>query len=460
MIRESANGLWQPDSCCNDEKYLNDRTGLFYRGRREMTSFSLSLWIVLGIALQLAIYLAIGFWHHWLNYRALQSRAADLDLPVTPDTLPPMAEPAVASWAGFRAFRIERKIFEDTARSVCSFYLTPEDGRPLPPFLPGQFLTFRLDMPTTAGSAEPIIRCYSLSDAPRPDCYRISVKRALPPPGSQVPPGRSSNFLHDQVAAGSLLQVRAPAGHFHIDSSESPVVLIGGGIGLTPMLSMLNWSLTAQPGREIWLFYGLRHGRELLMKAHLEALAAAHPNFHLRVCFSDPRPEDVVGRDYQHRGRVDVDLLRMQLPLKPYHFYICGPTPMLESLVPALEDWGVPDARIHFEAFGPASIKRKPAALSAVSMSQAEAADSTIIVTFAQSGKQLPWQPAAGSLLEFAEASGVAVNSGCRAGGCGTCQTTIRSGEVTYRQAPDYDPEPGSCLLCVCAPKTSVTLEI
>jgi ferredoxin-NADP reductase len=118
-------------------------------------------------------------------------------------------------------------------------------GKVLPPFLPGQFLTFRLDVPTTGGT-EQIIRCYSLSDAPRPDSYRVSIKRVLPPEGSQLPAGRSSSFFHDQVAVGSLLQVRAPAGHFHIDRSDAPVVLIGGGIGITPMLSMLNWCLAEQ----------------------------------------------------------------------------------------------------------------------------------------------------------------------------------------------------------------------
>jgi len=149
-------------------------------------------------------------------------------------------------------------------------------------------------------------------------------------------------------------------------------------------------------------------------------------------------------------------VLRMQLPIKPYHFYICGPSAMMESLVPALEDWGVPDARIHFEAFGPASIRRNPPPVTASSI-QENATD--IVVNFSQSDKQLPWSHSTGSLLELAEANGVSVNSGCRSGSCGSCQTSIKSGEVSYRQPPDFDPEPGTCLLCVCTPKTSLNLE-
>ena len=227
------------------------------------------------------------------------------------------------------------------------------------------------------------------------------------------------------MAVGNLLQVRAPAGHFHIDRSESPVVLIGGGIGITPMLSMLNWCLAEQPGREVWLFYGVRNGRELVI-AHISKPWRRHIRTFICGSASAIRCRTIDGRDYHHAGRVDVGLLRTQLPLKPYHFYICGPTPMMESLVPALEDWGVPDAHIHFEAFGPASIKRKltrPPQSSHAASGNDRRAD--IVVTFAKSGKQLSWQPTAGSLLEFAEANGIAVDSGCRAGGCGTCQTTI-----------------------------------
>lgn len=413
-----------------------------------MTSLSLLLWIALGIAVQVAIWLGIEFWRHWLDYQALRC-----DVPVLSGTSP---EPvAVAAWSGFRPFLVERKVVEDGVQSIASFYLVPQDGMPLPAFQPGQFLTFRLDVPTAQGATEAIVRCYSLSDAPHPDYYRVTIKRVPAPAGSDLPPGRSSNHFHAQVAVGDILQVRAPGGHFHIDHSDAPVVLIGGGIGITPMLSMLNWCLAEQPEREVWLFYGVRNSREPVMAAKFAALAATHTNFNYRLCFSDPLPEDRLGSDYHHRGRVELGLLRSQLPLKPYHFYVCGPTLMMESLVAALEEWGVPDERIHFEAFGPASVKRRLTALPTASGTSA----SDIVVTFAKSGKQISWHTDAGNLLELAEANGITVNSGCRAGGCGSCQTIIQSGEVTYHNPPDYDPEPGSCLLCVCAPKSSVSLE-
>ena len=426
-----------------------------------MTSLYLLLWIAGGILLQVALFLGIEFWRHWQTYGLLRKVVAGLEVDENSKNHADTPHTPAAAWSGLRTFKVERKVPEDAGAQICSFYLVPEDNQPLPPFLPGQFLTFQLSVASPTGEVLPVVRCYSLSDAPQSDCYRVSIKRAPAPPASAIAPGVASNHFHDHVQVGSLLQVRAPAGHFYIDRSDAPVVLIGGGIGITPMLSMLNWSLTEQTGREVWLFYGVRNRAELVMQTHLQDLAAQHPNFHLHLCLSDPLPGDLdmhqLGPVHHHPSRVDVALLRRLLPLKPYHFYICGPTPMLQSLVPALEDWGVPDGRIHFETFGPASIARKKSAPSTVAPSDAEA--EPILVTFSQSGKQLPWKPGMGSLLDFAQDNGISVNSGCRAGGCGSCQTSIRSGEVTYTQSPDFDPEPGSCLLCVCTPKTAVTLE-
>ena len=428
-----------------------------------MTSLFLSSWIALGIFLQIAIYLCIGFWRHWQSYQALRNMAQEFEIDVNPGIAPQVTPLAVTAWAGYRTFRVERKVEEGAGAQICSFYLVPEDKKPLPEFLPGQFLTFQLDALTALGGAQSVVRCYSLSDAPQPKHYRISVKRAPTPVGSNFPVGVSSNYFLDHVDVGSQLQVRAPAGHFHIDHSDAPVVLIGGGIGITPLLSMLNWCLMAQPEREVWLFYGVRNSAELVMQLHLKDLATQHPNFHLHLCMSNAQAHTLAGHQsgpvHTHHSRVDVALLRRLLPLRPYHYYLCGPTAMLQSLVGALQEWGVPDGRIHFEAFGPASIARKKSTSVEQASVQHGSQAAAVLVTFAKSGKQETWTPGTGSLLEFAESHGIVVSSGCRTGGCGTCQTSIRTGEVVYTQAPDFDPEPGSCLLCVCTPKTAVTLE-
>jgi ferredoxin-NADP reductase len=404
-----------------------------------MTALSLFAWISLAFAVQVAVFLGFRFSRHWQRYRQLELAVPDPK--VVPASVVADSSASPAAWRGARTFRVAQRVVEDQAASVCSFHLVPEDGQPLPPFHPGQFLTFELDMP----EGGKLVRCYSLSDAPHADHYRVSIKR--------VPSGRSSNHFHDHVAVGNTLSLRAPGGHFYLEPGNAPVVLIAGGIGITPMLSMLNWSLAQQPEREVWLFYGVRNGREQVMREHLESQSRRYANFHLHICHSDPQPDEVAGRDYHHAGRIGIDLLRLQLPLHQHQFYICGPGPMMASMVAGLDDWGVPDARIHFEAFGPASVQRRALA------SPVQDAGTDIQVTFARSGTTATWRRSAGSLLEFAEQEGVRVDSSCRSGACGTCRTTITAGEVSYNQPPDYDPEPGMCLLCVCTPNTSVTLE-
>ena len=224
-----------------------------------MSSLSLLLWIVSTVLLQLAIYLGYRFWQHWLDYLALRRSARELSIPVHALQPGDELQAAAPAWQGLRSFQVVQKQVEDAGQSICSFYLAPQDGLPLAPFQPGQFLTFQLELPMAGGGISNTIRCYSLSDAPEPGRYRISVKRALAPAGSPHAPGRSSNFFHDQVEVGSVLKLRAPSGHFYVDRSDAPVVLIGGGIGITPMLSMLTTCLRERPEREVWLFYGARN---------------------------------------------------------------------------------------------------------------------------------------------------------------------------------------------------------
>jgi ferredoxin-NADP reductase len=227
-------------------------------------------------------------------------------------------------WEGWRKFVVQRKVQE--CRDTCSFYLAAYDKKPLPPFLPGQYLTFRLPIP---GEPRPIVRCYSLSDSPRPEYYRVTIKKVPPPAGKpDCRPGLASSFFHDQLKEGDVLDVQAPRGQFTLDLARpAPVALIAGGVGLTPLLCMANALATRGMSRETWLFYGVRNRGDHVMKDHLRQLARQYPQFHLRVCYSNPTAEDVQGTDYDHGQRVSLDLLKADLPSNNYEFYVCGPPP-------------------------------------------------------------------------------------------------------------------------------------
>jgi ferredoxin-NADP reductase len=367
-----------------------------------------------------------------------------------------------AAWSGLRDFRVVRREFEDAAQSQCSFYLQAVDDIPLTPFQPGQYLTFSLKVTEhvvgAPGSGRTITRCYSLSDLPDKAGYRITIKRSLAPVDRpELPPGVSSSYFHDQVHVGDVLQVKAPSGHFFIDPDASvPAVFIAGGIGITPMMSMLHWCIAEQPGRLVHLYYGVRNSGDHAFKRVLEELAAAHPAFKLNVLYGSPEADDMLDRDYQYLGYIELELLRRTLPHGRHQFYVCGPPPMMQSLVPALRDWGVQADDIHFEAFGPASVR--PA--GALSNKPAVASSAAIEVRLSRSGRTLIWDGQDANLLDFAERHGIAVDSGCRTGSCGTCQTRLLSGEVRYVDEPDYDILKGHCLLCVGKPHSALVLDV
>ncbi len=421
-----------------------------------MTTLQLLAYISAALLLQAAVAVVIAL-RRWRAALAATPAGDAASAPAAPGAAP-------GAWAGWRDFRVAGRAFEDSACSQCSFTLEPVDGVPLAPFRPGQYLTFALqvDQPAAGGAGasvatQRLTRCYSLSDRPDPARFRITVKRALPPPGQPaLPPGASSGHFHDRVHEGDLLQVRAPAGQFHIDADTAvPVVFIAGGVGITPMMSMLRWCLDEQPGRSLHLFYGVRAGADHAFKQVLTDLAQAHPAFRLDVVYSHPGPGDLLGRDYQHAGRIDLDLLRRSLPHGRHQFYVCGPPPMMASLVPALREWGVRAQDLHVEAFGPASVPvakpaaHEPSATPALSWS----------VRFSRSGRTLAWDGRDDNLLDLAERHDLPVDSGCRSGNCGSCETRLVAGEVRYARQPDHAITPGHCLLCVGRPLTDLVLE-
>lgn len=362
-----------------------------------------------------------------------------------------------SAWNGWRKFRVERKEFP--SENICSFYLVPHDQKPLPSFLPGQYLTFQLD--GIPGQLKPTLRCYSLSDCFRPDYYRISVKRVCAPADQpDLPPGIGSGFLHDQIETGSLLDVMAPNGNFAINPEDSTaIVLIGGGIGITPVLSMLNAIVASGSQREVWFFYGVRNPSENILKEMLQELndsIADRPNLHFLVCYSEAVDSNDPLLPYErHKTRVTVELIRSLLPSNNYDFYSCGPPPMMKAIKDELGAWNVPSGNIHEEVF-PSHSANRP------SRNNTECPE--VNVDFRKSGKQIMFSGGCQSLLDLARENDIGIASACEVGSCGTCVSAIVAGNVEYFQEPSWKDESqlideGLCLPCVCLPKSEIIID-
>jgi len=241
-----------------------------------------------------------------------------------------------------RTLRVVERVSE--SEDVASFVFAPEAGDSLPTWKPGQHLPLHLDL----GEGEPdLLRTYSLSNVPGSDTYRISVKRE--------PHGRASRHLHDRIRAGSVVRVDAPAGDFALDpgalDADRQIVLIGAGIGITPLASMLHALAAERPEQPVTLIHGVRDGAHHPLGQELRDLVEALPGARLHVRYSRPRPEDVAGRDYDDAGRVDLSLLTGLVSLEEAEIFMCGPQGFMADLQTELVAAGVDPRSIHYETF-------------------------------------------------------------------------------------------------------------
>ena len=225
------------------------------------------------------------------------------------------------------------------------------------------------------------------------------------------------------------------------------------------MISMLNAIVESGSTRPVWFVHGARDGREHAMGTHTRCMAAENDNVNVHVNYSQPRPEDIEGRDYDSQGHVTIELLKRVLPAAAYDFYLCGPTPFMKSLYNGLLKWGVTETRINYEFFGPVSeLKESTEAVSkgpATSEDQAE-----VEVTFAKAGLTVRWDPTLESILDLAEAQGLRPDFSCRTGICHTCTSKLLEGEVEYVTEPLDMPDPGCVLICCSKPKTNLVIEV
>lgn len=341
------------------------------------------------------------------------------------------------NWHQWRVLRVQQE-----SRDIRSFFLAPQDNAVIA-FAPGQHLPIRI----LTAEDDALVRTYSVSSAPSDGYVRISVKLQ----------GKGSQHLHDKVQVGDLLEVRAPLGNFTLSSeSERPVVLMGAGVGITPLISMARelvaQNLQHQRARPIHLFQSARTLDDLPFQAELQALQQrAAGLLHIHRALSSPNAGAVLERDYQLAGRLDFALVKARLPLDDYDFYLCGPAGFLQDMYDGLRGVNIPDQRIHAEAFGPSALRRSETA-QPLTLVQPPAASAAVPVYFSASAIEARWKPDSGSLLELAESRGLSPEFSCRGGSCGSCATRLISGKVHYSNPPAQMPVGDKVLICCAVP--------
>ncbi len=340
----------------------------------------------------------------------------------------------------WRSLKVSKIVDESSV--IRSFYLEPIDDAGLIANLAGQHLPIRVQPDPDAPA---VIRTYTLSSAPSDGTYRISVKKE----------GLVSSYLHDQVAVGSIVDARPPAGNFTIDAGERrPAVLMAAGVGITPMLAMLRHivyeGLRTRRVRPTIFFYAARNKAERAFDDELGSLLARAGGAVRVIRLLEDGEGAEQGMDFEVLGRVDMDLLRAALGFDDYDFLMCGPPPFMQAIYNGLRGLNVADHRIHAEAFGPASLKRQVETAPGVQL--ALAATKPVAVAFATSGKEARWAPESGSLLDLAESRGLTPEFSCRGGSCGTCRTKILAGAVTYAEQPAFQTESDEALICCAVP--------
>ena len=245
-------------------------------------------------------------------------------------------EAAQGGWRGTRKFTVARKVRESD--EITSFYLRPADGGALLDFKPGQFIALRLVI-----DGEEVRRNYSLSAAPNGHEYRISVKRE--------PNGKVSNYLHDHVIEEDTLDVFAPSGDFTLEDSTKPLVLISGGVGITPTLAMLRVAL--KTSRPVHFIHASRHGGVHAFRHFIDELATRNPQLKRFYVYEKPRAEDSV---HDAAGYLDEARLREFMPASSdVDVYFLGPKAFMKAIKKHLKALGVPAAQIRYEFFGPAA---------------------------------------------------------------------------------------------------------
>ena len=351
---------------------------------------------------------------------------------------PEMAPSKQNSWTGL--LRVA-KVFQETP-NVKSFRLVdPTDGALPFTYLPGQFLTI-----TAAPGGQPIKRSYTIASSPTQRAFcEVTLKRE--------DQGVVSRFLHDRIKEGDTLQITAPSGRFTFTGAEaSSVVLIAGGVGITPIMSAIRYLTARAWSGDIFFFYAVRGEADVIFREELEYLQRRHPNFHVVIA-----AEQVQSAEWPYAsGRVTRELLETNVPrLTSRRVHVCGPPPMMDAIKTILADLGVPPNQIRTEIF----IAKEPSPPRLGSVPPADV--NVAVVTFATS-RRTAMVPPTKTVLEASEDVGVNIEYSCRVGTCGVCRVKLLSGAVTMEVEDGLEPGDKSnniILACQAKPTADVTVD-
>jgi ferredoxin-NADP reductase/Fe-S-cluster-containing hydrogenase component 2 len=317
----------------------------------------------------------------------------------------------------------------DEAHEVKTFRFTAPTGGEIPfEYLPGQFVTLHV-----APEGVPTKRSYTIASSPT---WRDRIEITVKYEGQ----GLVSRWLHDELRIGDAVEIEAPNGTFVFSGKEADrVVLIGGGVGITPLMSAVRYLVATNWPGKVHLILGFRSPRDFIFRAELAELLARNANLGVTVTMSGPRDEPWPGRV----GRIDAALLASAVPdLAAHRVHVCGPPPMMDAVKAALVSLGVPPAQIKREAFG--TVKRDPSAKVGGSTEVAGRA------LFRASGVTAP-VPVDATILDAADTAGVPIDNACRSGTCASCRVKLVSGRVTMAAEDaltDQDRAEGYILAC------------
>lgn len=324
-------------------------------------------------------------------------------------------------------------VIEETHDTKSVVFQVPEAVRSVFEYLPGQFLTLKVPY-----EGKQLSRCYSLASSPDMDAeHKVTIKR--------VEGGRVSNWINDQLKPGDTLEVMPPAGHFHLThDGAGPIILFGGGSGITPVFSILKSALKTTE-RPIKLVYANRDESSVIFKEEIREIAQANMD----------RLEVVHILDSVHGYLTDVQVKQLIRGVEDAEFFICGPGPFMDTVENALLANGEDPARIHVERFvSPPDPDELEAAEASAKASASGSLTRALVVTLDGETHEVPYEKGDTVLQSMLKAQLDAPYS-CEGGFCGACMCTVEQGETTLGRndvLSEAELEEGWTLACQCHP--------